>query len=310
MSGAFGLLMVAIATEVAATASLSRTEGFRNPLWTALVVAESALNVACVGATPVAVVNCLNFGNPEHPEVMWQLSEAIDGMSEACRALSLPVIGGNVSLYNESRGRDIDPTPVVGTLGLVDRLERPPAGARLHPGGRIVLVGASEVSLAGSRWAAQLRGHRGGMLPPLDLRLHSRLLQFVAGLVSDLVSGQASGLTLHGVHDVSDGGVGVALTEMAVRGDVGFTIGQIADHVGRFGEGPSRVLFCVEPSDVPGLINRAEAAGLASVVLGEAGGDRLVVEGLLDVSLVDAHSRWSGELPGALAGGPVLEAAP
>ncbi len=110
---------------------------------TALVVAESALNVACVGAEPVALVNCLNFGNPEHPEVMWQLSEAIDGMSEACLGLSIPVIGGNVSLYNESRGRDIDPTPVVGTLGLVDRLERRPAGIGLVAGSRIVLVGAA-----------------------------------------------------------------------------------------------------------------------------------------------------------------------
>ena len=95
---------------------------------TALIVAESVLNLACVGARPLAVVNCLNFGNPEHPEVMWQLSEAIDGMAEACRAFGMPVIGGNVSLYNETRGRDIDPTPVVGMLGMVDRLERRPPG--------------------------------------------------------------------------------------------------------------------------------------------------------------------------------------
>src|SRR5205814_7902494 len=97
---------------------------------TALVVAEAALNVACAGARPVALVNCLNFGNPEHPEVMWQLSEAIDGMGDACRALSIPVIGGNVSLYNESRGRDIHPTPVVRVLGIIDRLvERRPGVA-------------------------------------------------------------------------------------------------------------------------------------------------------------------------------------
>ena len=109
---------------------------------TALVVAESTLNVACVGARPVALVNCCNFGNPEHPEVMWQLSESIDGMAEACRALSVPVIGGNVSLYNESRGRDIDPTPVVATLGLVDDLQRPPPGIGLVEGSHLLLVGA------------------------------------------------------------------------------------------------------------------------------------------------------------------------
>ena len=112
-----------------------------NPTWcaidpragTAATVAEGALNVACAGARPMAVVNCLNFGNPEHPEVMWQLSEAVDGMSEACLGLGLPVIGGNVSLYNESDGVDIDPTPVIGVLGLIDRLAVPTA--RGDPGG-------------------------------------------------------------------------------------------------------------------------------------------------------------------------------
>ena len=150
-----------------------------NPTWcaidpragTAATVAEGALNVACAGARPVAVVNCLNFGNPEHPEVMWQLSEAVDGMSEACTALGLPVIGGNVSLYNESGGADIDPTPVIGTLGLIERLAAPPPGVTLVEGASLVLLDASvgattdrrsPPSLAGSRWAVERRGHRNG----------------------------------------------------------------------------------------------------------------------------------------------------
>ena len=117
-------------------------------------------NLACVGATPVAVVNCLNFGNPEHPEVMWQLSEAIDGLAEACRALSLPVIGGNVSLYNESGGADIDPTPVLGVLGLVDVLVAPPPGLAWGEGDTLVLLGArgaddGSFPLDGSRWATE-----------------------------------------------------------------------------------------------------------------------------------------------------------
>ena len=270
---------------------------------TALVVAESALNVACVGASPVAVVNCLNFGNPEHPEVMWQLSEAIDGMSEACRALSLPVIGGNVSLYNESRGRDIDPTPVVGTLGLVDRLERPPAVARLVAGGRVVLVGASGLSLGGSRWAVHLRDHRVGQLAPLDLELHRRLLLLVSQLVSEGVSGSPgpAAAAITGVHDVSDGGLGVALAEMAVRGQVGFNVAGVKDHRELFGEGPSRVLLCVDPAGLDPLLKRVEEAGLAATVLGEAGGERLVFQGLLDLELADATTRWAGELPAALA---------
>src|SRR5438270_5631258 len=108
---------------------------------TAMLVAESTLNVACAGARPIAVVNCLNFGNPEHPEVMWQLSEAIDGMGDTCRALGIPVVGGNVSLYNESRGRDIDPTPIVGMLGIIDRLVARPPVAALTDASSIVVLG-------------------------------------------------------------------------------------------------------------------------------------------------------------------------
>lgn len=274
---------------------------------TALIVAESALNVACVGATPVAVVNCLNFGNPEHPEVMWQLSEAIDGMSEACRALGLPVIGGNVSLYNESRGRDIDPTPVVATLGLVERLEREPPGARLTPGGQIVLLGGNDVSLAGSRWAVHLRGHRGGELPNLDLDLHRRLVQLVAELVDQNGSASSdSGGTIRGVHDVSDGGLGVALAEMSVRERVGFRVDGVADHLELFSEGPSRVLLCVDPAGVTRLLDRAHDVGVPARVIGWAGGDHLIVDGLVDLHLRDVSDRWEGELGSALAGQSLL----
>jgi phosphoribosylformylglycinamidine synthase len=261
---------------------------------TALVVAESTLNVACAGARPVAIVNCLNFGNPEHPEVMWQLSEAIDGMGEACRALSVPVVGGNVSLYNESRGRDIDPTPVVGTLGLVDRLDRRPPGPALVAASSIVLIGAvaGAVSLAGSRWAVELHGHRGGPLPALDLDLHARLLAVVAGLVNDDL--------VDGIHDLSEGGLGVALAEMAVRSQVGFQVEGIPDHAELFGEGPSRVVLSVPASALDEVRTRVTAAGLGWTPLGMGGGDRLAVDGLLDVLLAEATAAWQGALPEAL----------
>jgi phosphoribosylformylglycinamidine synthase len=272
---------------------------------TALVVAESTLNVACVGARPVALVNCLNFGNPEHPEVMWQLSEAIDGMAEACRALSVPVVGGNVSLYNESRGRDIDPTPVVGTLGLVDRLEGPAPGVRLVTGSHILLVGTeADTSLGGSRWAVDLHGHRGGRLPALDLDRHGRLLTLVAELAGDAVAGHDVRL-VDGVHDVSDGGVGVALAEMAVHGEVGFQVGGIPDHHALFGEGPSRVVLSVPVASLAAVEARIAAFGIGWARLGRAGGDRLVIDGLLDLSLTDAGQAWRGALPrrlGVLAG--------
>jgi phosphoribosylformylglycinamidine synthase subunit PurL len=268
-------------------------------LGTALVVAESALNVACVGARPVALVNCLNFGNPEHPAVMWQLSEAIDGMASACRALGIPVIGGNVSLYNESRGRDIDPTPVVGTLGLVDRLTGPPPGIGLVPGGRVLLLGVGSsggvAGLGGSLWALTAHGHRGGRLASLDLEGHARLVELVRALVSE-------GLVA-GVHDVSDGGIGVALAEMAVESGMGFRVAVgsgFADHLWLFGEAPSRVIVCVTDAQMEKVEERAALAGVALTSLGEAGGERLVVVGLVDVGVAEAQDAWRSALPRAL----------
>jgi phosphoribosylformylglycinamidine synthase len=250
------------------------------------------LNVACVGARPVALVNCLNFGNPEHPEVMWQLTEAIDGMAEACRALGLPVVGGNVSLYNESRGRDIDPTPVVGVLGLIERLDRRPPGVQLVDGDAILMVGGATSELGGSAWAWQLHDHRGGRLPTLDLRRHRALLDLVQGLIT-------VGL-VHGVHDVSDGGLAVALAEMAMHAGVGFTVAGVAGHAELFSESPSRVVLCVDPSQREAVLARADAAGLPITALGRAGGDRLVVEGLVDVSLEVATRAWREKLPTSL----------
>ncbi len=259
---------------------------------TALVVAEAALNLACVGARPLAVVNCLNFGNPEHPEVMWQLSEAIDGMADACRGLSAPVVGGNVSLYNESNGRDIDPTPVVGMLGIVDRLDRRPPGVRLTDGDRILLLGdPSQPTLSGSRWAETAHSHRGGALPSLDLATHAALCRLVAELV-------ASGL-LDGVHDVSDGGLGVALAEMAVRSGVGFTVEGVDGHAGLFGEAPSRVVACVRLEAVAQVRTRCDAAGVPVTDMGQAGGDRLAVAGLVDLALDETARSWHDRIPDA-----------
>ncbi|MHB2028853.1 MAG: phosphoribosylformylglycinamidine synthase subunit PurL, partial [Acidimicrobiales bacterium] len=163
-----------------------------NPHWcaldpregTALCVGEGVANLACVGARAKAVVNCLNFGNPEHPEVMWQLSESIDGMADACRALGLPVIGGNVSLYNESGGSDIDPTPVIGLLGVLDELVAPPPGWNWARGDTLVLVGERHARgrhafpLAGSRWAIR-RHRRGGVLARFDAASLAPTFDFV-----------------------------------------------------------------------------------------------------------------------------------
>ncbi|MFI5053607.1 MAG: phosphoribosylformylglycinamidine synthase subunit PurL, partial [Acidimicrobiia bacterium] len=175
-----------------------------------LAVLEAARNLACVGAVPRALVNCLNFGNPEHSEVMWQFAEVVDGMSDACRALEIPVVGGNVSFYNESRGRDIDPTPVVGLVGVIDGLTTVPPGPRVHDGDALVLLGATAPELGGSEWATA-HGLRAGRPPVADLPAAVALHEFVRALVNDRV--------VSGVHDCSEGGLAVALAEMAIEGE-------------------------------------------------------------------------------------------
>jgi phosphoribosylformylglycinamidine synthase II len=263
-------------------------------LGTALTLAEGVANLACVGATAVAVVNCLNFGNPEHPEVMWQLSECIDGMAEACVALSLPVIGGNVSLYNTSGGADIDPTPVLGVLGLVEALHAPPPGLAWQEGDTLVHLGAraapdGSFPLAGTRWATERRQHRGGTLPVIDLERHAAVCAFVAGLVSAIVSGDHEPPLVNAVHDVSSGGLAVALGEMAVAAGTGCAVA-LGDTEELFTELPSR--FVVATAMPEELCARAENLGIPAFVLGRAGGDRFAVGELVDLpleALTEAH---------------------
>ena len=209
---------------------------------------------------------------------MWQLSEAIDGIAEACRALEIPVVGGNVSLYNEHGGADIDPTPVVGVVGVIERLDRRPPGLALASGDALLLLGATSRTLAGSRWARDLHGEVGGTLAPLDLEAHRGLCDLVRGLVNTTGPRIVSGL-----HDVSDGGLAVCLAEMAIAAGVGLVVGEVADTVELFSESPSRVV--VSTPDPAGLLAAAEGAGVAARVLGEAGGDRFVVAGLVDLPL-------------------------
>jgi phosphoribosylformylglycinamidine synthase II len=266
-----------------------------NHLWCAVdprvggtnTVVESVMNLAVVGAEPRAMVNCLNFGNPEHPVVMWQLSEAVDGLSDALRAFAVPCVGGNVSLYNESRGSDIDPTPIIGVLGVVGSLQTPPPPPALREGGRLLLVGDAPAGLSGSRWAA-LHGHRGrGVLATPDLSDVARTAAAVRGLVGSSASG----------------GLGLALAEMAAAGGVGATVARVADHIELFSETPGRALLCVEPESVAEVVAAVEDAGVSCARIGVAGGDSLSVKGLLEVPLADIVARWSGTLPEALGGG-------
>jgi phosphoribosylformylglycinamidine synthase len=260
-------------------------------LGTALSVAEAVLNLACVGAVPKALVNCLNFGNPEHPEIMWQLSEAIDGMGEACRAFDLPVVGGNVSLYNESHGANIDPTPVIGVLGTTGVIDRPPPGMALTEGHRLIVLGPEGRGLGGSLWA-RARGAVGGALPLLDYAMHLR----VAELTRNLVSGSI----VSAVHDVAGGGLAVALAEMALAGDVGVVAARIHDHDSLFSEAPSRVIVAVAPDDMQTVENMAAALGVPVTRLGLATGESISIKGLVEGSLADARAQFENRLPAAM----------
>ncbi len=262
-----------------------------------LVVLEAARNVACSGARPLALVNCLNFGDPEHPEVMWQFAEAVEGMSEACEALGIPVVGGNVSFYNASQGTDIHPTPVVGVLGLIDDLRAAPPGVRLAAGESIVVLGETRAELGGSEWAAIVHGLAGGRPPVADLDAAARLHPLAAEMVSER--------EVVGVHDVSDGGLAVALCEMAFGGQTGFRVDLLAAPGTRrctaaeaaFGESTSRVAVAVAPEHVAAVLGRASAAGVPAAVIGQAGGDQCIADGAFSVRLADAHAAWRDAIP-------------
>jgi phosphoribosylformylglycinamidine synthase len=280
-----------------------------NPRWCALdpkngtawTVAESVANLACVGATAKAVVNCLNFGNPEHPEVMWQLSESIDGMALACNELGLPVIGGNVSLYNESGGSDIDPTPVVGLLGVIDSLLAPPPGWAWRVGDTVVLVGTRRCDglhpfpLGGTKWAT-LRARRGGRVPKFQPGPFATSVSFVVEEISRLCAGHTSDVTA--VHDVGGGGLATALAEMAATTNVGLEVTAAVEHAELFSEFPGRFVMATSDPEVFG--ERCASAGVPLLVLGIAGGDRVKI-GEVDLDVSEIESRRRTALEEALA---------
>ncbi|HEY1761897.1 MAG TPA: phosphoribosylformylglycinamidine synthase subunit PurL [Acidimicrobiales bacterium] len=280
-----------------------------NPRWcaldpklgTALTVVEGVMNLACVGATAKAVVNCLNFGNPEHSEVMWQLSESIDGMTDACNDLGLPVIGGNVSLYNESAGADIDPTPVIGLLGVVDELVAAPPGWNWRAGDSLVLVGARHADgerpfpLAGSRWATR-RGRRGGTLGSPEREALHATLDFVTREVASICAGGVSDVTA--VHDVLGGGLVTAIAEMAAVTNIGAVLDEFEAHGELFSEFPGR--FVVATSGVEAFARRAVAAGVPVAVLGTCGGDALIIGSTINLSVEEITARREGALVDAL----------
>jgi phosphoribosylformylglycinamidine synthase len=246
----------------------------------ALAVLEAARNVACAAGRPLAFTDCLNFGNPEKPEIAWELSEAIEGMSLACEALGVPVVSGNVSLYNETDGLAIYPTPAVGCVGLVDDVRLVPGS--WQQGDTILVLGAPELRLDGSEYQATvLRETRGRPAMP-DLAAEVALIGALWRL--------ASSASL--LHDASEGGLAVALAEAAIHSGLGAELDLKWGAVELFGEGGGQAVVAVPPS----VVDQVTAAGVPCREIGRVGGNALL--GVPVAELAGAHARTLPEVLG------------
>jgi phosphoribosylformylglycinamidine synthase II len=261
----------------------------------ALAVAEAARNVACTGARPLAVTNCLNFASPERPEVMGAFVAAVHGMADACRALGTPITGGNVSFYNESGGQGIHPTPVVGVLGVLDDAARAVPSGFPRAGLQVWLLGTGGAEFGGSAWQRIATGELSGRPPRLDLAAEADLHRLLVEL--------AAGGLVAGAHDLSDGGLALALVEAVLASGVGARVTLpegLLPLAALLGESPSRALLAVRPEAAADLLELVARAGVPAARIGETGGDRLVVEGMLDLGLDLLRDRYEGAIHRAL----------
>lgn len=262
-------------------------------------VTEAWRNLIAVGARPLAITNCLNFGNPERPRIMGQLKGCIEGMAIACRALDFPVVSGNVSLYNETDGQAILPTPNVGGLGLIEDLDRMVGIALPAPDLALVLLGETFGWLGGSLYAELLLDHAGTAPPPVDLTAERRHGAFVRRQIAER--------RILACHDLVDGGLAVALAEMCLAGGMGARLRQpesAAELAGwLFGEDQGRYLLAVRPEDLPGLLAAAAAVGIAAREVGRTGGDALILGNEMPISLEELRATHEGWLPGYMAAG-------
>jgi phosphoribosylformylglycinamidine synthase len=272
--GAAVLRVKGTAQALVATTDANAAVGAFDPwLGAAMSVAEATRNVSITGARPLGVTNCLNYGDPTRPEAFWQLSEAVRGLGDACRALGLPVTGGNVSLYNESPAGTILPTPEIGVVGLLDDIATLVGPAFVHQGDTIVLAGEAAPGLAGSEYARMAGAAPEDGPPALDFAREAALQGFVREAI-------ARGL-VESAQDVSGGGLAVALAECAIWSGHGAAVRLAVANspaVDLFGESPSRVVLTTRPRHAPALVLLARQHGLPVETLGVVGGERLVID--------------------------------
>jgi phosphoribosylformylglycinamidine synthase len=280
-------------------------------------VAESARKVACSGATPVGATNCLNFGNPEKPHIMWQFSQTIDGITKSCEELEIPITGGNVSFYNETLGEGIYPSPVLGVVGILDDVQKT---AKMHfavPGRTIVLLRAGEPGditdakseFGSSEFAKEILGTLWGYPPELDLEKEAALQKAVIELIQQ-------GL-VDSVHDCSDGGVAVALAEKAFPKRVGARVNLASAGVfaefALFGEDASRIVISCDPAHLTRIQQVAESHGISAEAIGQTVPDRLEIsldgKPVVSAAVSELSAAYESALESALRTDPELLAA-
>jgi len=271
----------------------------------AIAVAEAARSIAATGAMPLAVTDCLNFGNPERPEVMGQFEAAVRGISDACRALETPVVSGNVSFYNETDGRAIPPTPTIGMVGLLEDVERRVRLPFRAAGDVVALLGTTRDELGGSEFLRTVRGRDEGPCPEVDLQAERKLVHLLVGL--------AHHRKLASAHDVSDGGLAVALAECSMKSGFGASVALESGPRPAsllFGESTGRALVSFEPKSEAAVRASAEQSGVPFAVIGKVGGDRLTIsvagKKLTDEPVAPLRDLWSSAFARALESADVL----
>jgi phosphoribosylformylglycinamidine synthase II len=257
-----------------------------------LALAESYRNVAVTGALPLAVTDCLNFGSPENPDVMWQFEQATHGLKDACSVLGIPVTGGNVSFYNQTGDVPILPTPVVGILGVIDDVRTRITQGFASEGGHVLVLGETRDELSGSTWADVVHGHLGGRPPIVDLSAERAL--------ADLMVESAKLGIVESAHDLSDGGLAMALAEATFRHGVGVTVELDDPFVELFSESSARAMVVVAEERHDEFVALAERHGVELASVGRTGGETLAIAGQLSVPVAELKAAWQATLPAVL----------
>ncbi|MGZ5374386.1 MAG: AIR synthase related protein, partial [Aeromicrobium sp.] len=257
-----------------------------------LALSESYRNVAVTGALPLAVTDCLNFGSPEDPDVMWQFEQATHGLKDACAELGIPVTGGNVSFYNQTGETAILPTPVVGVLGVIGDVTTRVTQGFTRNGDHVIVLGATAEEFSGSTWADVIHGHLGGLPPAVDLAAERALAELMLEGINAGIIGAA--------HDLSDGGLGMALVEAVLRNDVGVRVDLEDPFVGLFSESVARAMVVVAEKDHETLVELAEKHGVELSSVGRTGGDLVEVSGQFQVPINELRAVWTATLPDVL----------